>query len=50
VVEVVWNQEQHFRTVREKLDKFSTGGALGPSVESLRAAAGSRGLGAGGLS
>ena len=24
VVEVVWNQREHFGTVREKLDKFST--------------------------
>jgi hypothetical protein len=26
VVEVVWNEGQHFRTVRGKLDKFSTFG------------------------
>ena len=24
MVEVVWNEGQHFSTVREKLDKFST--------------------------
>jgi hypothetical protein len=23
-MEVVWNEGEHFRTVREKLDKFST--------------------------
>ena len=26
MVEVVWNEGQHFRTVRGKLDKFSTFG------------------------
>jgi hypothetical protein len=24
-MEVVWNEGEHFRTVREKLDKFSIG-------------------------
>jgi hypothetical protein len=28
-MEAVWDQGQHFRTVREKLDKFSTGGVYG---------------------
>jgi hypothetical protein len=28
-MEVVWNEPQHFRTVRGKLDKFSTNGVCG---------------------
>jgi|HubBroStandDraft_1064217.scaffolds.fasta_scaffold195145_3 hypothetical protein len=28
-MEVVWNEPQHFRTVRGKLDKFSTFGVCG---------------------
>ena len=27
-MEVVWNEGEHFRTVREKLDKFSTFGGI----------------------
>jgi hypothetical protein len=32
-VEALWNQEQNFRTEREKLDKFSTFGETAGSWE-----------------
>jgi hypothetical protein len=39
-MEVVWNEGQNFSTVREKLDKFSTGRGNKRTADSVQAGAG----------